>query len=198
MGPWEALPCPVQARAVRPNTPLSNADAAVYVLEGSEVPLHAYDIERGIVRELGQRVNRGSLNVSLANDRRLCWVGRGIYGLFRHGLYPGPRKIAGIARFFVWSNDGAMPMDELSFAMKFAGYRFSDQSLARGIETDDDLYLWPGDIITVSRSPQATRDLRMLGFAADHATFLELAEHCRRRIAKARVERRRRLQAHGE
>lgn len=193
MGPWETSPCPVQLRRARPHLRHSNADAAVFVLEGSDVPLHAYDIERGISRDLGQRVNRGSLNVSLANDRRFCWAGRGIYGLVRHELYPGPRNIGGIARFFVWCNEGAMQLDELAFAMKFAGYRFSRPSLVRGIDNDPDTYWWPGDIVTVSRSPQATRDLRLLGFAPDHGTFLELADHCQRRIAKAGVERRRRL-----
>jgi hypothetical protein len=195
MSPWEVSPCPVQVRKKRPTTRLSIADAAVYVLEGSEVPLHAYDIERGIVRELGERVNRGSLNVSLANDQRFCWAGRGIYGLARHGIYPGPRNLAGVARFFVWCNDGAMSFYDLSFAMKYAGYRFSEQSLNRVSDCDSDLCWGPDGTITASRSPQATRNLRLLGFAPDHRSFLELAEHCKKRIAKAAVERRRRLRS---
>lgn len=32
-------------------------------------------------------------NTTLATDRRFCWAGQGIYGLYRHGPLPGPRNL---------------------------------------------------------------------------------------------------------
>ena len=92
-GPWETSPCPsVLAGRGRP---LGNADAAVYVLERAERPLSIYDIQRGIRRELGWEPHRPSLAVSVANDLRCCWAGKGLYALYRHGLIPGPPQTCG-------------------------------------------------------------------------------------------------------
>ncbi len=191
LGPWEEQPCPLQRYERRPRV-LSNADAAVLVLEKSDVPLRVYDIERGIARELGWAVNRGSLNVVLADDRRFCWGGRGIYGLVRHGLVPGPRNLVGIARFFVWSHQERLTLPELAFAMRYSGYSFSEQSLARALE-DEAFISWTGDAYDVSRTFGETQELWMLGFATDHSTFVELASECAERIADALAERERRL-----
>jgi len=193
LGPWEDGICPVLLRMRRPLASLNNADAAVLVLEGSDVPLSVYDIERGIARELGKSVNRGSLNVSLANDMRFCWAGRGIYGLFRHGLIPGPRHLAGIGRFFIYSYGSSIALADLEFVMKYAGYSFTSASLTRALTDDDDVY-WPTwSECDVHRSPSATHELRRTGIAPDHQTFLDLAERCRETIFAGFDERERRL-----
>ena len=193
LGPWESGTCPVLRRTRRPSEIMSNADAAVLVLEGSEVPLTVYDIERGIGRELGKTVNRASLNVSLANDTRFCWAGRGIYGLFRHGLIPGPRNLAGIGRFFIYSHGSAITLAGLEFAMKYAGYRFTSASLTRALADDPSVY-WPTwSECDVHRSPSATSQLRRTGIAPDHQTFLALVERCRETIIAGLGERERRL-----
>lgn len=193
LGPWEHGTCPVLRRLRRPSATLNNADAAVLVLEGSDVPLSVYDIERGIARELGKTVNRGSLNVSLANDMRFCWAGRGIYGLFRHGLIPGPRNLAGIGRFFIYSYGSPIALADLEFVMKYAGYSFTSASLTRALTDDGDVY-WPTwSQCDVHRSPSATHDLRRTGIAPDHQTFLALAERCRETIFAGFDERERRL-----
>lgn len=193
LGPWENGTCPVFRRQRRPSAPLNNADAAVLVLEGSDVPLSVYDIQRGITRELGQTVNRGSLNVSLANDMRFCWAGRGIYGLFRHGLVPGPRNLAGIGRFFIHSHGSAITLADLEFVMKYAGYNFTRSSLTRALTDDPDVY-WPTwSECDVHRSPGATYQLRCTGIAPEHQTFLALIERCRDTIFAGLDERERRL-----
>lgn len=193
LGPWESGICPVLRRTRRPAEILNNADAAVLVLEGSDVPLTVYDIERGIARDLGKTVNRASLNVSLANDLRFCWAGRGIYGLVRHGLVPGPRNLAGIGRFFIYSHGSAITLTDLEFVMKYAGYSFTSASLSRALSYDPDV-LWPTwSECNVHRSPSATFQLRCTGIAPDHQTFLTLVDRCRETIFAGLDERKRRL-----
>jgi len=59
------------------------------VLEESDTALTVYDIKRSIRRDLGIDVSQETLQVSISGDRRFCWAGKGLYGLYRHGLIPG-------------------------------------------------------------------------------------------------------------
>src|SRR5690242_17970915 len=88
-GPWEDGVCPV-VRA-KHGWFLSTADLAVHVLEESDTALTVYDIKRSIRRDLGIDIGQQALQASISSDRRFCWAGKGLYGLYRHGLIPGPR-----------------------------------------------------------------------------------------------------------
>src|SRR5688572_12465977 len=116
-GPWEQGLCPVQA--ARPRA-LTVPDLAVGALEYSDHALTLYDIARSIRRDFGVTVNPATLQVSISNDPRFCWAGKGLYGLYRHGLIPGPRSLAGVARVFLFSH-GPLTHDELEFVMKAGG-----------------------------------------------------------------------------
>ena len=131
LGPWETSPCP-SVLAAR-GRPLGNADAAVYVLERADGPLSIYDIQRGISREFGWEPHRPSLAVSAANDLRCCWAGKGLYALYRHGLIPGPRRLADVARVVLKAQGTELNADELSFVMRHLGYRFQQQSLVNAL-----------------------------------------------------------------
>ncbi len=131
LGPWETTTCPSVLTAR--GRPLGNADAAVYVLERADGPLSVYDIQRGVRRELGWEPHRPSLAVSVANDLRCCWAGKGLYALYRHGLIPGPRRLADVAKVVLKTQSTELTADELSFAMRHLGYRFQQQSLVNAL-----------------------------------------------------------------
>ena len=130
LSPWVAAMCHSCQFSVPSNWYMGNPDAGVRILERSPGPLNIYDVQRGIRREFGWNVQRGSLAVSISADLRFCWAGKGLYGLYRHKLIPGPRNLAGIAKFFLYSwGDWASPQ-ELAFVMTNVGYRFQGPFLA--------------------------------------------------------------------
>lgn len=100
LGPWEALSCLSCDSNTRPIWSVTNSDAGVQILERGDGPLSVYDIQRGIHREFGKEVLRGSLAASISVDPRFCWAGKGLYGLYRHKLVPGPRNLAGDCQIF--------------------------------------------------------------------------------------------------
>jgi hypothetical protein len=191
-GPWESEPCPASRR--EQGGWFTNADAAVYVLETGPGPLTVYDIQRGIRREFGWAPSKASLNVSLANDRRCCWGGRGIYGLYRHGLIPGPRRLADVGRFLLFVADGPLEAPALEFAMKRMGYRFHRMSLAHALARADHIK-WPGwDLCTVDRSPIGAKRIReSIPVAPTQASFDFVVDRTRRALADALQERQHRL-----
>ena len=100
-------------------------EAAVRVLERANGPLSVYDISRGIRRDL---------NLDVASHRSMwLWhrtVGSAgpdedLYGLYRHGLFPGPRNLTGVARLFLYASECPLSVDALRFAMQQAGYRLT-------------------------------------------------------------------------
>ena len=93
---------------------------AVFVLEASEKPLSLYDIHRGVQREFGWAPERNSLNATVTGDPRSCWAGRGLYGLWRHGLVPGPRKLVDVARLVLYCHDQPLSLDELAFTLRIS------------------------------------------------------------------------------
>ena len=133
-GPWETDPCPTAL--FRRDEWLRQADLAVYVLEHAEGPLSIYDIQRGVLREMGWKPHRASLNASVANDPRCCWAGRGLYALYRHGFIPGPRCLADVAKVILLTQGCALGTDELAFVMSYLGYRFQKQSLINALSRD--------------------------------------------------------------
>ena len=134
MSAWETtrcLSCKLPKRRA-----YSNADAAVFVLEKERYPVTTYDIVRGIQREFGRKVSKASLTVALAADRRCCWAGRSTYGLFRHGVFPGPRTLSGVAKLFLYSWAKPIRLEHVAFAMRYTGYRFQQASLCTALRYD--------------------------------------------------------------
>lgn len=191
MSPWEGKSC-LTCKLHNPRW-LSNADAAVFLLEKEQHAVTTYDLTRGIRREFGWKIPKASLAAALSTDRRCCWAGRSMYGLYRHGFFPGPRNLAGIAKIFLYSHGEPMRTEVLAFAMQYAGYRFQQPSLRSALHCDDNI-VWEAGRGWVVRPRKATRArLRQLGFSptfrgVDHAAQIYGAV-----IREALIEYQRRL-----
>ena len=139
LSPWEGNECvscnPMYGTWWAP----TNSDLALKVLESESGPISIYDVCRGIGRETGHEPNQRSISVSLASDLRFCWAGRGLYGLYRHRLLPGPRNLAGVAKFLLYTAGEPVDLAVLSFVMRFMGYRFGQSSLAIALSRDLDV-----------------------------------------------------------
>ena len=190
MSPWEGNIC--LSCELHNSRWLSNADAAVFLLEKERHAVTTYDLMRGMHREFGRNTPKASLAAALSTDRRCCWAGRSMYGLYRHGLFPGPRNLAGIATIFLYSHKEPMQTDFLAFTMQYAGYRFRQASLRRALRCDANIVWedWRGWVVRPRKEARAR--LRQLGFSptfrgVDHAVQLccavihdATAEHLRR------------------
>jgi hypothetical protein len=121
LGPRESSRCV----SCRKQPPTDNADVVVAVLERSQVPLAPWDIERHARTEFARDVWLDGLGW----DPRLCYAGRSLWGLYRHGLLPGVRTLSKAAAIYVHAA-GAIRTKELYFVMRRVGYRFSHNSLA--------------------------------------------------------------------
>lgn len=115
---------------------------AVLALEGAPGPISIYDIERFLVAEFGWAPARASLNATVAQDRRCCWAGRGIYGLWRHGVCPGPRRLLDVVSVVLDARPSTS-MLELPFVLRHIGYRFQPATLDNVIRQWTSDTQWP-------------------------------------------------------
>jgi hypothetical protein len=169
---------------------------AVVVLEASEAPVSLYDIQRGMIREFGWSPERMSLNATVALDPRCCWAGRGLYGLWRHGLVPGPRKLEDVARLVLYSYpQKPLDQDELGFVLRHLGYRFQQASLYNAVRTSayiDDLYGWTWLGYDVDRDPAYAAQL-MADLGLSPEAFQAVIERVGAGVIAGLAERRHRL-----
>src|SRR3954462_10649270 len=86
LGPQESARCVT----CRKHSPTDNFDIVVAVLEQSDAPLAPWDIERHARAEFARNVWLDGLGW----DPRLCYAGRSVWGLYRHGLLPGVRTLS--------------------------------------------------------------------------------------------------------
>ncbi len=193
LGPWEASSC-LSCQCDNPSVwTMANSDAGVRVLEKEEGPLTIYDIQRGIRREFGKDVLRGSLAVCISVDLRFCWAGRGLYGLYRHKFVPGPRNLAGIAKFFLYAYGDTLSLQQLSFVMKYLGYRYQDQSLVSAL-TYEPAVQWVGRwACCLPKSSAIGATLYDLGFAPTDNTFDDMVARCQGFIQEGLAELKRRM-----
>ena len=191
MSPWEAENCLI-CKLKDPQW-LSNADAAVFVLEKEQHPVTTYDVVRGIQREFGWKIPKAYLAVALSTDCRCCWAGRSMYGLYRHGLFPGPRTLSDVARLFLYSHVGPMRTELVAFAMQYAGYRFQQASLNNALRYDPNVFGdgWHGWVVKPRKEARA--QLRQLGVSPTFRGVDKMAERCGCVIEEAISEYRRRL-----
>jgi hypothetical protein len=186
LGPWEGRRC-ISCAAPPQKHNGGNSEAALRVLERAHGPLSVYDLSRGIRRELELDVPLPSLNVVLASDNRFCWAGRGLYGLYRHGLFPGPRNLSGVARLFLYACERPLSVDALRFAMHQAGYRFHRQSLY-GVLERDHLVGWTSRGYRISTEPTVRRQLIASGTGRGPTSFTRCVDKCRAQIDTALTE----------
>lgn len=125
LGPWESRQCLYHTS----DAARSIADQAVMVLEQERAPLYLHDLQRGIERDVGRRTYWGSVSSVVGADRRFCWSGKGLYGLFRHGRVPGVRTLAEISAFLLFAAGEPLSADEIGFLLSWSGYRFQQTSL---------------------------------------------------------------------
>lgn len=193
LSPWEGDVCISCSPDSRWVWNLSNSERALQVLESEDGPISVYDVYRSIKRKFGGDPSEYSINTSLASDPRFCWGGRGVYGLYRHGLLPGPRNLAGVAKFLIYSARAPINMRILSFLMQFMGYRFHPQSLTNALSRDPNVANlgWQG--YDVERSDAAAIALNLdLWFAPSMPAFHNLVERCRRDLVEGIKEYQRR------
>src|SRR5690606_6146583 len=131
------------------------ADAAVRVLEKEERAIAIHDIARTMERDMEVCSPMPSVQVALSRDPRVCWGGKGIYGLFRHGLLPGPRNLVGVGLFFLLASQREVAVEKLAFVMKWRGYRFQDNSLQVALSNEAQV-AWPGAFTAELRDPEKT------------------------------------------
>lgn len=132
LGPWEGGQCLHH----HPGSYWSIADQAMMVLEQEAGPLYLHDIQRGIARETGDEPYWPSVSAVVGTDRRFCWSGKGLYGLFRHGRIPGVRTLAEVASFLLVAADQPLSPEELGFLLSWSGYRFQQTSLDGALGRD--------------------------------------------------------------
>lgn len=96
-------------------------------------PLHVRDFVRLADADYQYQVDQASANTTLANDRRLCWAGAGVYGLYRHGPLPGPRKLEHVARCVLLAAQAELTIDALDYCLKQLGYRYNVASLNNAV-----------------------------------------------------------------
>jgi hypothetical protein len=155
---------------------MTNADAGVRVLEREQRPIAVHDVARAIQRDIGKRVPVASLQVALSQDRRFCWAGKGLYGLFRHRLLPGPRSLGGIGKFLLYAHGEPLDAARLAFVMKYLGYRFQNPSLAVALSYEPGVE-WIGAYrYRVNASERTARDMDRLVFAPTRSGFEALVD----------------------
>ncbi len=130
LAPAEAPTC--QGCGKRPSTTIG--DRALVVLEQADGPLSYWDIQRLMDHRHGWAPAAGSLLVYLSRDLRICWAGRGMYGLYRHGLIPNVRGLGPTAEAHLLAAPGPLAPEELHFVLQHQGYRYQYASLTAALQ----------------------------------------------------------------
>lgn len=164
-------------------------------------PLHARDFIRNAERDYGMHLNQATAVAALAIDPIFCWAGKGVYGLYRHGPLPGPRKLEEVTRMVLVAAGAPLTYEIVDFCMKRFGYRYSLASLRNAVA-------WSGHISSDwyggwdhSRGEEAERLLRShipIVPPRQRAAWLSLRMEIGERISAAIAERDARLVALAE
>lgn len=199
---WEGKQCLSHGLEPRDYRFMSVADVAVAVLEREGEVLKPYDIVRIAQRDHGRELYQPSVQVMISQDWRFCWAGKGLYGLYRHRLVPGPRNLQGIGSLFVLSAAGPIALDRLAFAMRWCGYGFEDFSLLAALRNNAPVSVRLAGADTtdargwmIGPTDRLKEHVRLQRFAPNPRGLDETIERCRDFIAQADAERIRRLDA---
>ncbi|MER7341451.1 hypothetical protein ABT403_26915 [Streptomyces sp. NPDC000075] len=96
-------------------------------------PAHVRDLVRLAHHDHGQVIAEASAKVAVAADRRFCWSGSGIYGLYRHGPLPGPRNLEHVGRLVLATTGEPLTAAALEYCLKASGYRYNPASLKNAL-----------------------------------------------------------------
>lgn len=155
LAPWESEKG--GCRCTGPRKP-TLAEGFYAVLCSASGPLPIYDIMRLANQDHGIEVGRMTATTTLATDPRLCWAGRGVYGLYRHGPLPGARNLEQASRL-VLAAVGSLHIDGVEFVLKQIGYRFATGSLRNAVSKS--YYIgWDHGWWTHPAGEEARRQLR--------------------------------------
>jgi hypothetical protein len=108
-------------------------ERALQILEQADRPLPYWDIQRLMDRHTDRVTHPGSVLVYLSRDLRVCWAGKGTYGLYRHGLLPNVRSLGPAAETFLLAAPRPINLDELHFVLQHQGYRYQYASLTNAL-----------------------------------------------------------------
>ena len=176
-------------------------DRAVRILERTPVPLPYWDIQREMDRDAPRPVHPGSLLVSLSKDARICWAGKGVYGLFRHGLVQNARGLGSVAEVHVLAASIRLDLDQLHFVLRHQGYRCQQSSLAGALQREIG-YDWSQFVgprtSEYGRLQRERRLAQLLGFRRRSEYFEGYRAAIGRRVSEALRERNRRLRDFAE
>lgn len=139
LGPWEQYYGGCACRGPASET---HRDTLYAVACAAKQPLPVHDLVRLAQQDYGDVMNQSTGFAVLAPDPRFCWAGPGAYGLYRHGVIPGPRNLEQTARL-VLAAAGNLHMDAVDFILKQLGYRYSFGSLRNAVGRSDSI-LWDG------------------------------------------------------
>jgi hypothetical protein len=101
LGPWEQNPCSCSA-ARRAST----REVLYAVACTTPQPVRIRDFTRLADTDHGLKLQPNTAAVALASDRRFCWAGQGLYGLYRHGPLPGARNLEQASRLLLVATCG--------------------------------------------------------------------------------------------
>ncbi|MEU3571039.1 hypothetical protein AB0E96_21850 [Kitasatospora sp. NPDC036755] len=159
-------------------------------------PVHVRDLVRLAEHDHARRIAETSAKVAVAGDRRFCWAGAGVYGLYRHGPMPGPRCLDDAGRLVLAAADRPLTAAALDYCLKGFGYRYNKASLRNAlrqsarIESRSDGQWW------TPRGPTAERlllDEVQVVPPRREADWARLRDRLSTRIAAALVSRDERL-----
>ena len=72
---------------------------------------------------------QNTVHVALSQSKRICWGGRSLYGLTRHGLLPRVRGLAQAAYTILIAAQRELHFEEVDFVLEQLNYRFNRDSL---------------------------------------------------------------------
>jgi hypothetical protein len=172
--------------------PTTIGERALIVLEEAAVPLSYWDIKRLLDRRAHYPTNSNSLLVYLSRDLRICWAGKGMYGLFRHGLVPNVRGLGPAAEVHLLAAPNQLTHDELHFVLQHQGYRYQLPSLIPALQRQIG-YSWRYRSAATS-SPSTEQRLGLLLQISSESPLIEpYSREISDRVSQALAERARRL-----
>lgn len=183
LAPWEVHR---GGCACRERQSSMNADTLYAVACNSDGPLPIHDLIRIAERDFGAAVSKSTALASVGPDPRFCWSGSGTYGLYRHGVLPGPRNLEESARLVLLSA-GRLHIDVVDFVLKQLGYRFAIGSLRNAVSWSHHItwsrYGWSHPVGEDARL-QLRRDIPVVP-DRQKAEFDEIIDRLQRRIQRA-------------
>lgn len=194
LGPAESPEC----MGCGTQMPTTIGHRALVVLEQADGPLSYWDIQRLIERRDGAAPAAGSLLVYLSRDLRVCWAGRGMYGLYRHGLVPNVRGLGPAAEAHLLAAPTPIDAEQLHFVLQHQGYRYQYASLINALQRQ----LGPGGQLAAAssdaeRTRREQRLAALLQISRRARHFQPYAEALTARVEHALGERARRLSQAG-